>query len=130
MDKILSVLLQSPQPVAFQARLGKGAIISCYTKKGNPKVLRFHFERKIREEDVVKGRLLPTCIETVKRRGGKRSLRFSLDYRSAAALHDALGRALKESRRQQESEKIIDMLISWIMHLSQHKLLRTRPKVA
>lgn len=47
-----------------------------------------------------------------------------------AALHDALGRALKESRRQQESEKIIDMLISWIMHLSQHKLLRTRPKVA
>ncbi len=63
--------------------------------------------RKIGRGDVKAGKLLPSCLQKVKRRGGKRVLTMRVSEENAEALHTALGIALKANRKKQWFLKLI-----------------------
>ncbi len=109
--------LNAIKQVRFMTRLGAGRAVSIYVPRGAPNVLGLKLEHKITPADVSGGRLLPLAIEITKRRGGKRSIITEIDYDTAVALHQSLGKGLRVIRRRRRLREIISFLIPQL-HLS------------
>lgn len=95
--------------------IGRGA-------KGGLEII---FERKIKADDVVDGKLLPAMFTQVKRRGGKRITGITVSIEGAEDLHKLLGKVLAIEQRRRARDSI--MRRAWLMLQNSIVALERRP---
>jgi hypothetical protein len=104
------------EPRGYRVRRSGGTVIAGVSGDGDGPI-QLVFTKRIERSDVVKGRLLPTSREMVKRRGGKRLTTITLSYESAEALYQALKPALKDARRRRRAWAFMYRVIVTITHM-------------
>lgn len=86
---------------------GGGRAVRAYVSDRDTNCISLSFERKITRNCVADGNLLPITIEKTKRRGGKRSLNFTISCESAEALLKVLKPAVRDARKRQNKANTI-----------------------
>ena len=102
-------MLDDLKPTTTSARIKGGSIAFVRADAQGERVL-LDIRRKIAREDVREGKLI-RAREGIKRRGGKHSTAIMLDYRSAEALHAALGSAIKKARTRRFFSELAETLV-------------------
>ena len=103
------------QSMRYWTLQGEGKTVSVYVWKDDLDLLTLQFERKIEPKDVENGKLKSVVLQETKRRGGKRLTTIALSFESAEALHNTLGRALKDARRRRFGQGLINNIFAFLL---------------
>src|SRR3989344_3882710 len=111
-------------PMIYRKRLGGGRAVSIIVADNGLELgnLVMRFERKIEPSDILhgkdakrSGRLRPTAIHKIKRRGGKRLTTILLTYETAEALQKTLDIALKDARKRHARHSFVSRDMSVLL---------------
>lgn len=121
-------LFRKPRCLRYFRHWGSGKSVSvCVSEKGAEQLV-LRFERKIEDDDVIGGKLVPIALEEVVRRGGKRSTTIAISHESAEALQVMLKPALKSMRKNIRARRIRHRFMNLILSYIHQQSLMTQTR--